>query len=151
LPASAWQTLSCGNGAKGAREYDWASLALDAPQQEGFAHWLLVRRSLSDPTEVAYYRVFAPQATSLSTLVRVAGTRWTIEMGFESAKGEVGLDQYEVRSWHGWYRHMSLALLAHALLSVLRRDSQVRVAKGGTAIPRNSLRNFKQSRGLCCL
>jgi len=150
LPASAWQTLSCGNGAKGAREYDWASLPLDAPKQEGFAHWLLVRRSLSDPTEVTYYRVFAPQTTSLLTLVRVAGTRWTIEVGFESAKGEVGLDQYEVRSWHGWYRHMSLALLAHALLSVLRRDSQMRVEKGGTAIPRNSLRAFKQSRGLCC-
>ena len=145
-----WQTLSCGEGAKGPRLYDWAALPLDAPEQEGFAHWLLVRRSLWDPSELAYYLAFADPSTPLSTLVRVAGTRWTIEIGFESAKGEVGLDQYEVRSWHGWYRHMTLCLLAQALLSVLRQQSQQTPVKGGTDFPRNSLRHFKQSRGLCC-
>ena len=173
LPASSWQTLSCGEGAKGPRVYEWAWLPLDAPTQEGFAHWLLVRRSLSDPTELAYYLVFAPAATALATVAQVAGTRWSIEAGFESAKGEVGLDHYEVRSWHGWYRHMTLALVAHALLSVIRHDTQEQLterlqsraqqpdrqqilsveeaeAKRGRFLPRNSLRNFKQQRGLYC-
>lgn len=93
LPALAWQTLSCGNGAKGPRLYDWARLALDAPEQAGFNFWLLVRRSLCDASECAYYLVFAPQQTPLATLVSVAGTRWSIEVCFENAKGEVGLDQ----------------------------------------------------------
>ena len=150
LPTSAWQTLSCGNGAKGPRLYDWATLALDAPEQEGCASWLLVRRSLGEAAECAYYLVFAPQATALNTLVKVAGTRWSIEVSFENAKGEVGLDHYEVRTWHGWYRHMTLALWAQALLVALRQDQQQHIPKGGTAIPRNSLRSFKQSRGLCC-
>ena len=150
LPASAWQTLSCGEGSKGPRLYDWARLALDAPEQADFGYWLLVRRSLSDTTELAYYLVFAPKQTPLLSLVQVAGTRWSIEVGFENAKGEVGLDHYEVRSWHGWYRHMTLALWAQALLSVLHKDHQQQTQKGGIAIPRNSLRNFKQSRGLWC-
>lgn len=150
LPASAWQTLSCGEGAKGPRLYDWAYLPLDAPAQEGFAYGLLVRRSLSDPSELAYYLVFAPADTALPTLVCVAGTRWSIEVCFESAKGEVGLDEYEVRSWHGWHRHISLCMLAHAFLTAARKHSQEPLRKGGRAIPRNSLRRFKQSRGLCC-
>ena len=148
--ASAWQTLSCGDGAKGARLYDWARVPLDAPDQTGFAGWLLVRRSLSDPKEQAYYIVFAPCDTSLTTLVSVAGTRWTIETGFKTAKGEVGLDEYEVRSWHGWHRHMTLCLLAQAFLAVLRSVSLEAQLKGGTTRPRNSLRTFKHSRGLSC-
>ncbi len=150
LPAWAWQTLSCGNGAKGARLYDWATLALDAPEQTGFAFWLLVRRSLSDAAECAYYLVFAPQETALATLVGVAGTRWSIEVCFENAKGEVGLDHYEVRSWHGWYRHMTLALFAQAVLVVLRKEQAQHLPKGGSSIPRNSLRSFRLSRGLWC-
>lgn len=150
LPASAWQTLSAGQGAKGPRRFAWASLPLDAPEQEGFASGLLVRRSLSDPSELAYYLVFAPIETALATLVCVAGRRWTIEVCFESAKGEVGLDEYEVRSWHGWHRHITLAMLAHAFLTVLRKDSQEPLVKGGSSIRRNSLRTFKLSRGLCC-
>jgi SRSO17 transposase len=81
---------------------------------------LLVRRSLSDPTDLAYYVCFGPAETPLETLVQVAGTRWAIEETFESAKGEVGLDHYEVRRWPGWYRHITLALLAHAYLTVTR-------------------------------
>jgi SRSO17 transposase len=150
LPASTWQTLSCGAGAKGERLYDWGLLPLDAPSQEGFSYWLLVRRSLSDSTECAYYLVFAPKETSLSTMIGVAGTRWTIEVGFENAKGEVGLDHYEVRSWHGWYRHMSLALWAQALLVVLRKQQIQSTQKKGDSNPRNCLRIFKQSRGLWC-
>ena len=170
LPVAAWHTLSAGQGAKGPRLYAWGWVALDAPAQEGFGQGLLVRRSLSDPTKLAYYCVFAPTATPLSTLVEVAGTRWCIEIGFESAKGCVGLDQYEVRSWHGWYQHMTLALLAHAWLSVIRYDTQhaleqtvleqtvpegrptllADALKGGRPLPRNSLRHFKAQRGLCC-
>jgi SRSO17 transposase len=81
---------------------------------------LLVRRSSSTPTELTAYVVFAPHATPLQEVVRAAGSRWTVESGVEEAKGEVGLDQYEVRSWTGWYRHLTLAMWALALLTVMR-------------------------------
>jgi SRSO17 transposase len=82
--------------------------------------WLLIRRSLSTPAELTADVVFARQETTLADVVRVAGSRWTIESGFEAAKGEVGLDHYEVRSWTGWYRHITLAMWAVALLTILR-------------------------------
>jgi SRSO17 transposase len=116
----AWQRLSAGDGAKGPRLYDWCRVELAAPLLAGWSRWLLVRRSCSDPSEVTGYVVFARSETSIAALVRVAGTRWTIETGFEAAKSEVGLDQYEVRSWTGWYRHITLALLAHAILAAIR-------------------------------
>jgi SRSO17 transposase len=122
LPAEAWQRLSAGDGAKGPRWYDWYRLPLVPPLQEGFARWCLVRRSLSDPDELHAYVAFAPTGTPLTDLVRVAGSRWTIEVAFEAAKGEVGLDQYEVRSWTGWQRHMTLVLFAQAVLTVVRRE-----------------------------
>jgi SRSO17 transposase len=122
LPAEAWQRLSAGDGAKGPRWYDWYRLPLVPPLQEGFARWCLVRRSLSDPDELHAYVAFAPTGTPLADLVRVAGSRWTIEVAFEAAKGEVGLDQYEVRSWTGWQRHMTLVLFAQAVLTVVRRE-----------------------------
>jgi SRSO17 transposase len=112
-----WHVLSAGDGAKGLRWYEWASIPLLSWQIPG-ERSLLLRRSLGDG-KLAYYVCHAPRATSLETLVRVAGTRWTVEECFEAAKGEVGLDQYEVRSWHGWYRHITLSMLAHAFLSAL--------------------------------
>jgi SRSO17 transposase len=115
-----WERLSAGEGAKGPRVYDWARVAIRALPEPGWDYWLLVRRSVADPTELAYYVCFCPVGTSLAELVRVAGTRWAIEESFESAKGEVGLDHYEVRRWPGWYRHITLALLAHAYLAVTR-------------------------------
>ena len=115
-----WQRLSAGDGAKGLRLYDWA-LGLMAPaRRSGWEHWWLARRSISDPSEVAYYFVYAPEATPLTEIVEVAGTRWAVEESLETAKGEVGLDQYEVRKWMGWYRHITLALLAHSFLTVTR-------------------------------
>lgn len=150
LPAWAWQTLSCGAGSKGERLDDWACLPLDAPDVAGFGLWLLARRSLADRTEVAYYQVFAPRDTSLARMLQVAGARWTVEIGFENAKGEVGLDEYEVRSWHGWYRHMSLALWAQAILTLLKNEAAPAPEKGGSVPPRHSLKAFKQSRGLLC-
>jgi SRSO17 transposase len=120
LPAGAWGTPSCGAGSQGERLYDWACVRLPAAGAPGAARWLLARRSLSDPTEFAYYRAFGPAATTVETLVRVAGVRWAIEEGFADAKGAVGLGHYEVRKWTAWYRHVTLALLAHAYLEVTR-------------------------------
>jgi len=120
LGTEGWCRLSAGDGAKGPRWYDWCWLPLAAPRQPAWHRWLLVRRSVSDPTALTAYVVFAPEATTLATVVQVAGSRWTVERCFEEAKGEVGLDQYEVRSWTGWYRHITLAMWAYALLTVLR-------------------------------
>jgi SRSO17 transposase len=122
LPADGWQRLSAGEGEKGPRWYDWYRLPLVPPLQAGYERWFLVRRSLHNAEDMQAYVVFAPVGTSLEELVRVAGRRWTIEVAFEAAKGEVGLDQYEVRSWTGWYRHVTLALFAQALLTVVRRQ-----------------------------
>ena len=120
LPEAAWVTLSAGDGSKGDRLYAWAWVRLPYESAAGRAHWLVARRSLSDPSDLAYYRASGPADTPLTTLVRVAGIRWAIEEGFEGAKGVVGLDQYEVRKWDAWYRHVTLALLAHAYLAVTR-------------------------------
>jgi SRSO17 transposase len=120
LPEEAWEQLSAGAGTKGPRVYDWAWVAIRPLPEPGWDYWLLVRRSLADPADLAYYICFCPVGTALATLVQVAGTRWAIEECFESAKGEVGLDHYEVRRWPGWYRHITLALLAHAYLTVTR-------------------------------
>jgi SRSO17 transposase len=120
LPEDAWLPLSCGAGAKGPRVYDWALLPLPRwGQSDAVLHALLVRRSLSDG-ELAYFVVFAPAGTALQTLVTVAGMRWTIEECFEVGKSETGLDEYEVRHWPGWYRHITLSMVALAFLAVTR-------------------------------
>jgi SRSO17 transposase len=123
LPAAAWQRCSCGAGSKGERLYDWTRLPMrevDGPRPR----WLLARRSIRASHDLAYYVASGPQQTPLDELARVVGTRWAVEESFETAKGEVGLDQYEVRSWQGWYRHITLALLAHAYLTVLRAQAE---------------------------
>jgi SRSO17 transposase len=153
LPAEGWTCLSAGEGAKGPRLYDWLLMPLNAPLVEGWQRWLLVRRSLSDPTELAAYACFALAGTPLERLVQVAGSRWTIEACFETAKGVVGLDQYEVRSWTGWYRHITLACLAHALLSVVRvkaNGTATELPKKGLSVQTttSSLAAFKAGRGL---
>jgi SRSO17 transposase len=110
-----------------------------------------IRRSLSPPTELTVDVVFARQETTLADVVRVAGTRWTIESRFEAAKSEVGLDHYEVRSWTGWYRHITLAMWALALLTILRAGAMaVEALKKslGPSQETSSLAAFKASRGL---
>jgi SRSO17 transposase len=125
LPQKEWKRLSAGAGTKGERLYDWALVPLGEVDEER-RRGLLFRRSLSDRTDLAYYVVSAPKKTSLEVMVKVAGTRWAIEESFESAKGEVGLDHYEVRSWGGWYRHVTLAMIAHAYLTVVRARAVAR-------------------------
>jgi SRSO17 transposase len=131
VPADAWHRLSCGDGAKGPRVYDWALLRTNSPEPEEYARWLLLRRSVSDPTEVAYFACGGPPDTTLRQLVSVAGTRWAIEDLFELGKGDCGLDEYEVRSWTGWHRHVTLSLFALAVVAVIRsRVSVLRRKKG---------------------
>ena len=131
LPSDAWVRLSAGEGSQGPRWYDWACLRLPYTTAAGTGQWLLARRSVSAPKELAYYRVFGPAQTPVEEMVRVAGRRWTLEEGFEQAKGEVGLDQYEVRRYDAWYRHVTLALLAHAYLEVARQGA---LAASATAV-----------------
>jgi SRSO17 transposase len=139
VPAEQWITCSAGRGAKGRRLYDWIRVELAALAAVGMARWLLVRRSRSDGelAYYAYYACYAPAGTPLIGLVRLAGIRWAVEEGFEQAKGEAGLDHYEVRKWPGWYRHITLALLAHAFLAVTRAQAtspeQAGSAKGDAA------------------
>lgn len=151
LPTEGWTRLSAGEGAKGPRWYDWRWLPLAEPLEPNWRRWLLVRRSVSDSQDLQAYVVFAPQETPLAEVVRVAGTRWTIEQLFEAAKGDVGLDHYEVRSWTGWFRHITLAMWALALLTVLRAGAIALEALKKSLPSRkedSSLSVFKARRGL---
>lgn len=130
VPAGDWRRISAGAGEKGERWYDWAVVPLPAEAREGWARWVLFRRSLVDE-EPAYYMAAGPAGTTIDELVRVAGMRWAIEVCFEQAKGETGLDQYEVRSWHGWHRHITLSMAALAFLAVTRHGTQPVPEKGG--------------------
>lgn len=127
IPEDAWQRLEVGAGSKGPRIHDWACARLPYLTEDGWAQWLLLRRSVSDPADVAYYRAFGPDAATITDLAQVAGTRWVIEEGFQQTKA-IGLDQYEVRRWEGWHRHITLCLLAHAFLAVTRAAA---AEKGG--------------------
>ena len=126
LSEQSWMRASAGSGSKGERLYDWACLTL--PHSEAYddgagspvGRWLLMRRSIEEPEQIAYYLCYGPAHTSVHELIRIAGRRWVIEDSFEAAKGEVGLDEYEVRKWDGWQRHITLCLLAHAYLGVVR-------------------------------
>ncbi|MFE4416508.1 IS701 family transposase [Streptomyces sp. NPDC056821] len=123
-PPEAWQRLSAGPGAKGERVYDWAGALLPIVQERDGdeptrRRWMLARRSISDPDEIAYYLASAPLDATLADLVRIAGCRWKIEECFQTAKNECGLDEYEVRRYTSWYRHITLAMLAHAFLAAM--------------------------------
>jgi SRSO17 transposase len=151
LPEEGWTRLSAGDGAKGLRWYEWRWLPLAAPLHPDWRRWLLIRGSISDRKDLAAYVVYAPQDTRLEDVVGVAGARWAIESSFEAAKGEVGLDHYEVRSWTGWYRHITLAMWALALLTTLRAGARAVDALKKSLLSsqeRRSLAAFKASRGL---
>jgi SRSO17 transposase len=130
-PHGHWHRVRAGEGAKGPRLYDGALKPMVGPVDPGWGRWLLVRRRLSEPAELAYDVVVGPLGTPVAEMVRVAGSRWAIEESLETAKGEVGLDQYEVRRWTGWYRHLTLALLAHAYLTITRAHAAAAVGEKG--------------------
>jgi len=128
-PGQAWKRRSCGNGSKGPRVYDWAAATLpeDGTEPPGWARYLLVRRSLTrnakGELELACYLCAAPAGTEDEELIRVAGARWAVGECFQSAKNETGLDHYQVRRYDAWYRHATLAMLAHAYLAVIAANS----------------------------
>jgi SRSO17 transposase len=134
LPESAWRSQSAGTGVQGERLFAWALVHLPVPTPAGMRAWLLARRRLEDPADRSYFRAWGPATTSLAEMVRVAGTRWTVEQSITEAKSEVGLDEYEVRTWTAWHRHVTLSLLAHAALAIARRGAQEQEEeKGGTS------------------
>lgn len=140
LDSRCWTTITVGAGAKGPRTYQWARARVrPLPAGRGEPeHWLLARRSLTDPTDLAYYLAAAPARTPLRELARIAGVRWAIEETFQTAKNEVGLDHYQVRRYPGWYRHITLAMLAHAFLTVTRAGTRTREKGGSGAFPSRS-------------
>jgi SRSO17 transposase len=130
LPKSAWRRLSSGEGTKGPRLHDWAyrELAdLDATEYNSaltgeWTRGLLIRRNIADGA-LAFFSTWCPKGTSREKLVSVEGHRWAIEDSFETAKNELGLDHNETRSWHGWHRHVSLAMLAFAMMAAIRHHA----------------------------
>jgi SRSO17 transposase len=154
LPPEQWQRLSCGQGSKGEREYEWARVAVNCGDSEDFQRWLVFRRSLEQLDQaqhISYYQVFAPKDISLATIAKVAGRRWGIEECFKLAKSQLGLADYEVRSWVGWHRHMTLVLAAQTFLTVLREQVEPMTEGSDSASPplaaAGSLAVFKVLRG----
>jgi SRSO17 transposase len=133
LPEAGWTPVSSGMGAQGERVHGWACLPLSERCPTGMRRWLLMRRSLADPADLAYYLVCGPEATAMNELIRVCDARWQVEECFAQAKGEIGMDQYEVRTWTAWHRFVTLCMVAHTLLVVLRAQAiiPVREAKKG--------------------
>ncbi|GGW13415.1 hypothetical protein GCM10018980_72250 [Streptomyces capoamus] len=151
-PEDAWQRLSCGVGAKGPRVYDWASARLPAislfdGDEPTHHRWVLARRSLTRPEEIAYYFAYAPLTCTVADLARVAGMRWAIEECFQAAKNECGLDEYEVRRYTGWYRHITLVMLAHAILAGLAADEAAKGAAETTPPAGSSHSPWQRSEG----
>jgi len=134
-----WQRISCGDGTKGARLSDWSILKTSAKIKHGLAHYILCRRNIKDITDLSYYHVYAFENISLHKIVNVAGERRVIEECFEAAKNETGLDQYEVRSATGWYRHITLAMTAFAFLVTER----AKALSSSTEYPLNNLHSIE--------
>ena len=137
LPSHAWKRLAVMEGEKGPIEYHWARTRVVESRDRlpGPDVWLLARRSLSDPKQLAYYLAYAPARTPLETLVRIASSRYTVEQCIEEAKSETGLDEYEVRFWHSWYRHITLSMMAHAWLASIRRQEQEKKVQELMSLP----------------
>lgn len=144
-PEQAWKRRSCADGAKGPRMFDWAVASISTGEHTppGWSHWLLARRQILTPTqledgeqpELAYYLCAGPPGTTDDDLIRVAGSRWAIEECFQTAKNEVGLDQYQVRRYDAWYRHITLALLSHAYLAVTAAITPKELAAASSRSP----------------
>jgi SRSO17 transposase len=132
-----WVRASAGKGTKGERLYDRACVELPESgmyrEEVRAGRWLVMRWSIAEAEKIAYYLCYGPAQTTVHELIEIAGRRWIIEDCFEAAKGNVGLDEYEVRKWDGWHRHVTLSLLAHAYLAVVRSVAEYEegAAKGG--------------------
>jgi len=120
LPEDAFSEVLPAQDSGERRPWEWACLGLAADPKKGMSRWLLVRRGSDDPEDLAFYQAYGPEDTSVEELVRICGERWAIEVAFEEAKGEIGMDHYEVRKWGAWHRYVTLCLLAHAFLVVTR-------------------------------
>nr|WP_184792085.1 hypothetical protein [Streptomyces sp. 3211] len=149
-PEDAWQRISCGDGAKELRIYGWAgarlpSISLFDGDEPTHHRWILARRSLRRADETAYYFAHAPVTCTVADLTRVAGMRWAIEECFQAAKNECGLDQYEVLRYTGWYRHITLAMLAHAFPAALAAHEAVKGAAETTPPATSSLSPWRRS------
>jgi len=147
-PAEGWFEASCGDGSKGARMYDWQVRELEQRAPEGFRRAMLIRRSQTKPSEIRAYICFAPINTPDQKFVEIAGTRWTVESCFKESKSEVGLDQYEFRSYDGWHKHITFACLALALLTVLSSRSLDTKSIQEHNPATSSLDEFKKGRNL---
>ncbi|ELB89477.1 putative transposase for insertion sequence element [Rhodococcus wratislaviensis IFP 2016] len=123
VPAKQWRRISVGDGAHGRREYSWVRIPIRIAWAPGRGHWLLARRSLSDPTEIAYYICAGSRRTTLTELATIAGSRWRVEECFQQAKNEAGLDQYQVRTYRAWYAHITLSMLALAWLAATKTEA----------------------------
>jgi SRSO17 transposase len=151
LPASAWRRLSPGAGTKGERLHDWAYLELadldagdytDALAGVSWTRGLLIRRKIAGG-DLAFFTTWAPSGTSIERLAKIEGLRWAIEDSFETAKNELGLDHNETRSWHGWRRHVSLVMLAFAMMAAIRAHANA------VASPPKTIRRTKTSARAC--
>ena len=144
LPKSAWRHLSSGEGTKGARLHDWAYLELadlDAGTLSGiWTRGLLIRRNIGDGDDLAFFSTWCPKNTAMEKLVLIEGHRWAIEDSFETAKNELGLDHNETRSWHGWHRHVSLVMLAFAMMAAIRSHANA------AALPKKTIRQRKTAK-----
>jgi SRSO17 transposase len=133
LPEDAFSEVLPAEDSGQRRPWEWACLRLAADPKQGMSRWLLVRRGSDDPEDLAFYQAYGPEDTSVEELIRICRDRWAIEVAFEEAKGEIGMDHYEVRKWGAWQRYVTLCLLAHAFLVVTRlasRDEEVARKKG---------------------
>jgi len=148
LPEEGWVEASCGDGSKGARVYDWLAIEMGQPVCGGWRRCFLVRRSKTDPNEIRAYTCYGPADTPDIKFVEVAGTRWTVETCFKECKSEAGLDQYEVRSYNGWYKHITLSCMAMVLITVLSSISNDTKSLQQHAPASSSLEAFKKGRNL---
>ena len=131
LPEEAFSGVRPARGSGGRHPWEWACLDLKADPEKGMRRWLLVCRSTDDPEDRGFYQAYGPQETSIEELVRVCQDRWAVEQCFAEAKGEVGMDHYEVRKWDAWHRYVTLCLLAHAFLAVVRLAARAEEYAGG--------------------
>jgi hypothetical protein len=132
VPPRSWQTISAGAGAHGPREYDWARIPVRTGWRPGRGHWLLARRSISDPAEIAYYACYGPRRSSTADLAGSRAAAGISKECFQQARGEAGLDHYQVRTWRAWYAHISLSMLALAWLAASRAQAEKRGSVSAT-------------------